>query len=452
MKSLFIITLMIMALLAHTSVHAQEHYQLGIADSRVLNFTRPLERALVRQPDIITVQVLNSRELLITGQRAGRTMLEIWHRDGGRQDFLVEVEGEIISEAHRRERLLALVRHLDPESGVGIELQEKRAILSGTVSNADRRNRIQALVTDMGYTPVNLITLDGSQQVQLSVRVAELVKGNPLRSGAAVGDKRDRWGVLPPGSGTSTNFLLNLSQAASAATLPVPHNDAFQLRINPTKGSLFGLLNLMEGHNLARILAQPTLVVESGKTAKFLAGGEVPIPIAQQENTITVDYKEFGVMVEFTPRILDGGMISIDVIPEVSNIDESAGITLGSIRIPGFRTRRTQTTVSVMDGESFMVGGLLQDEIRSAVQKVPLLGDIPILGALFRSSAYEKNQSELAIIVTPHIVRPVPVGEAIPLPGESLERPSTSSALLLGTVVSDRERHLIIEPGLEVPR
>jgi pilus assembly protein CpaC len=136
----------------------------------------------------------------------------------------------------------------------------------------------------------------------------------------------------------------------------------------------------------------------------------------------------------------------------VSNIDEAAGITLGSIRIPGFRTRRTQTTVSVKEGESFMVGGLLQDEIRSVVQKVPFFGDIPILGALFRSSAYDKDQSELAIIVTPHIVTPTPAGEAIPLPGEGLDRPSTAAAILLGKVVSDKGKRSVIEPGLEVPR
>ena len=449
-RILNLVCLLLMAGASHAI--AQESYQLGIDDSRVLSFSRLVDRALVRNPEIVSVKVLSSRELLITGQRAGSTVLEIWHRDGVKQALSIAVEGEIVSEARRRESLRTLVRRLDPEGRVAVEVQERRAILTGAVSNADRRQRLEAMVTAMGYQPVNLITLEGSQQVQLSVRVAELVKGNPLRSGASFADKRDRLMVLPPGSGSSANFLLELQQAAGSATLPVPHSDAFQIHINPAKASLFGLLNLMEGHNLARVLAQPTLVVESGKTAKFLAGGEVPIPIAQDENTISVDYKEFGVMVEFTPRILDDGIISIDVTPEVSNIDEAAGITLGSIRIPGFRTRRTQTTVSVKDGESFMVGGLLQDEIRSVVQKVPLFGDIPILGALFRSSAYDKDQSELAIIVTPRIVTPTPAGETIPLPGEGLDRPSTAEAILLGKVVSDGGKRSVLEPGLEVPR
>lgn len=450
--------LILFLLLLPLATAAQERYRLGSADSRVLSFSSPVDRVLVRQPEVLSVKVLNSRELLITGKRGGRTELVVWHQNGSKREVAVEVEGDSAAEALRLNRLKALVLRLDPEQRVGLELQDDRVVLTGTVPNASRGERLRELVKAMGYEPVNLLDVEGSQQVQLFVRVAEVVRGNPLRSGVTFLDKRDRFGLLPPGSGDSTNFLIGLEQAMTSASLPVPHNDGFQLLLNPAKGSLFGLLNLLEGHNLARVLAQPTLVVESGRTAKFLAGGEVPIPIAQEDNTVTVDYKQFGVMVEFTPHILDDGIISLEVQPEVSNIDETAGITLGAIRIPGFRTRRTQTTVRVADGESFVVGGLLQDEIRSAVQKVPLLGDIPVLGALFRSSAYEKNQSELAIIVTPRIVNPIPAGTRIPLPGERLDRPSTGEAILLGKVVSETGRparyplERLDEGGLEMPR
>jgi pilus assembly protein CpaC len=445
-----------MLLLAPTALLGAEEYRIGTSDSRILTFTRPVESILVRHPDVLSVKVLTSRELLMTGQRGGRTELTVWHSDGTRQSIAVNVDGQSPAQARQREQLESLVRQLDPGQQVQVELyDDNRVALSGVVPNATRGQRLEALTEAMGFKPVNLLSVEGSQQVQLFVRVAEVVRGNPLRSGAVFFDKRDRYGVLPPGGGNSTNFLLDLEGAMASAALPVPHSDAFVLPINPNKASLFGLLNLLEAHNLARVLAQPTLVVESGKTARFLAGGEVPIPIAQDNNTVTVDYKKFGVMLEFTPRILDDNIISMDVEPEVSNIDETAGITLGSIQIPGFRTRRTQTTVRVSDGESFVVGGLLQDEIRSAVQKVPLFGDIPILGALFRSSAYEKNQSELAIIVTPRIVRPIPAGEAIPLPGENLDRPSTAEAILLGKVVVDSgrpARYPLDQTGLEMPQ
>ncbi len=451
----FLFLLVVSSLLLPTTATAGDSYQLGSAESRLLQFERPVERVLVRHPDVLSVKMLNSRELLMTGHDGGRTELTVWHGDGQPRHLVITVQGNSAALALEREQLLALIRRLDPEQRVNVDLQQGRVVLTGSVPNASRGERIEALMVAMGQQPVNLLSVEGSQQVQLLVRVAEVVRGNPLRSGSAFFDKRARYGLLPPGSGNTTNFLLELDQAMSAATLPVPHADAFVLPINPAGASLFGLLNLLEAHNLARVLAQPTLVVESGKTARFLAGGEVPIPIAQEDNTITVDYKQFGVMLEFTPRILDDGMIAMEVQPEVSNIDETAGITVGAIRIPGFRTRRTETSVRVRDGESFVVGGLLQDEIRSAVQKVPLFGDIPILGALFRSSAYEKNQSELAIIVTPRVVRPIPAGVAVPLPGEHLDRPSTAEAILLGKVAVERAqpaRSPLDGVGLEMPQ
>ncbi|MBD3777617.1 MAG: type II and III secretion system protein, partial [Thiotrichales bacterium] len=291
-------------------------------------------------------------------------------------------------------------------------------LLSGEVPNKAQKKRIQSVVSALGLSVVNMIKVTGPQQVKLSVRIAEVVKGNPFRSGIAARDKKDRYGIFPPGNlGTAASFLLNVDQvtAGTPAGMVFPHSDGFQIGINPREGNLFGVLSILEGNNLARVLAKPELVVQAGETAEFLVGGEVPIPVAQNQNTITVEYKEFGVRLKFSPIITESGEIQMTVAPEVSNIDPYAGVATGGIEVPGFRSRKAATTITLADGQSFVIGGLLQDNISSNVNKIPLLGDIPILGALFRSTSYEKDQTELAILVTPTFVEPIEANKQVRL-------------------------------------
>ncbi|MBD3754304.1 MAG: type II and III secretion system protein, partial [Gammaproteobacteria bacterium] len=223
--------------------------------------------------------------------------------------------------------------------------------------------------------------------------------------------------------------------AGTPAGMVFPHSDGFQIGINPREGNLFGVLSILEGNNLARVLAKPELVVQAGETAEFLVGGEVPIPVAQNQNTITVEYKEFGVRLKFSPIITESGEIQMTVAPEVSNIDPYAGVATGGIEVPGFRSRKAATTITLADGQSFVIGGLLQDNISSNVNKIPLLGDIPILGALFRSTSYEKDQTELAILVTPTFVEPIEANKQVRLPGENMVRPSAAEGFFEGKLV-----------------
>jgi pilus assembly protein CpaC len=194
------------------------------------------------------------------------------------------------------------------------------------------------------------------------------------------------------------------------------------------------LFDALEKKGLVKTLAEPTLVAASGDTANFLAGGEFPIPVAQStENnltTITVEFKQFGVSLAFTPTVLDDGMISLLVAPEVSAIDPNVSVTSAGLRIPGIKVRRAKTTVELRDGESFTIAGLLRDDYQNEVRQYPFLGDLPVLGSLFRSSGYQRNQTELVLIVTPHLVTPTRTAQATP--GDRFLPPSDMELFLLG--------------------
>lgn len=466
-------------------------YHLMATESQIVKFDYPIKRALVANPDLANLKVLNSKELLVSGKQAGKTELIIWYKKApnqvGRHIVL-----KVAPDASRREEIeqtvAKLIQQLDPDKKVNFVLkniwiesnssvrreldnvgnqidndstikskgngnqdilQETQkagslnikpvagnymVLLSGEVPNKARKKRIQSVISALGLSVVNMIDVTGKSQIKLSVRVAEVVKGNPFKSGVAIRDKKDRFGIFPPGNlGTQALFSLN-NDPGNVAGISFPHPDAFQLGFNPENGSIFGVLSLLEGHNLARILAKPELIVQSGETATFLVGGEVAIPVAQNENTITVSYKEYGVRLRFSPIVTESGDIQMTVEPEVSDIDSANGTQAGNIVIPSFRSRKTSTTITLAPGQSFIIGGLLQDNIRSQVSKVPVLGDIPILGALFRSSSYVHDKSELAIMVTPTFVLPVDAGKKVSLPGENLKRPSNMDAFFLGKV------------------
>ncbi|MDP4990262.1 MAG: general secretion pathway protein, partial [Marivita lacus] len=238
---------------------------------------------------------------------------------------------------------------------------------------------------------------------------------------------------------------LGTGNASSTAAI-----DSVAEKLQPTVGQqgaiLFGfnagglevgiLLEALEAKGVVRTLAEPNLTSLSGQEATFLAGGEYPVPVSQEDGAITVEFKPFGVELNFIPRVLDGDLINLELEAAVSSIDPSSGIDIGAIRIDGFTRRETTTTVELRDGESFAIAGLLQDDFRDLNSQVPWLGDIPILGALFRSAEYQREQSELVIIITPHLVTPTR-GEALALPTDRVRPPSEKDLFLFGRVASD---------------
>ncbi|RUM93033.1 MAG: type II and III secretion system protein [Thiomicrospira sp.] len=466
-------------------------YHLMATESQIVKFDYPIKRALVANPDLANLKVLNSKELLVSGKQAGKTELIIWYKrapnqvgrhivlkvapDASRREEIEQTVATLIHQLDPDEKVNFVLKNIWIESGSSVrreldnvgnqidndstikskgnenqDIQQETqkagslnikpvagnymVLLTGEVPNKARKKRIQSVISALGLSVVNMIDVTGKSQIKLSVRVAEVVKGNPFKSGVAIRDKKDRFGIFPPGNlGTQALFSLNNSPGDSAG-ISFPHPDAFQIGFNPENGSIFGVLSLLEGHNLARVLAKPELIVQSGETATFLVGGEVAIPVAQNADTITVSYKEYGVRLRFSPIVTESGDIQMTVEPEVSDIDAANGTQTNNIIIPSFRSRKTSTTITLAPGQSFIIGGLLQDNIRSQISKVPVLGDIPVLGALFRSNSYVHDKSELAIMVTPTFVSPVEAGKKVSLPGENLKRPSNMDAFFLGKV------------------
>jgi pilus assembly protein CpaC len=242
------------------------------------------------------------------------------------------------------------------------------------------------------------------------------------------------------GISAGSNTLNNLGAQTNALTGGIPgvnrNNGAMLLGFGAGAVEVGILLEALEAKGVVRTLAEPNLVALSGQEAKFLAGGEYPVPISQEGGTVTIEFKPFGVELNFVPRVVDGDLINLEMNAAVSSLDPSNGIQLNAFRVDAFQRRETSTTVELRDGESFAVAGLLQDDFRDTSSQVPWLGDVPVLGALFRSADFRRAQSELVIIVTAHLVTPTR-GEALALPTDRIRPPSERDLFLFGRVARE---------------
>ncbi|MFP7570304.1 type II and III secretion system protein family protein [Marivita sp. S2033] len=393
----------------------------------------PFAELSIANPSIADISSLSERTIYVLGKTPGTTSLTILDANG---QLITNVDVRVAPDLSEfKERL----RQILPDEKIDVRTANDGVVLSGTVSSTVRMQR--ALELAQRYAPErvsNLMTVGGVQQVMLKVRFAEMQRSvsKSLRASLATG-----------GSVLDGDLGLEIGTGNSAANAAADRVVDKLASSSDSQGAvLFGfdagglevgiLLEALESKGMVRTLAEPNLTSLSGQEAKFLAGGEYPVPIAQEEGQITVEFKPFGVELNFIPRVLDKGLINLELNAAVSSIDPSAGIDVGAIRIDGFRRRETSTTVELRDGESFAIAGLLQDDFRDVNDQVPWLGDIPVLGALFRSADYQREQSELVIIITPHLVTPTR-GEALALPTDRVRPPSEKDLFLFGRVAGD---------------
>ncbi|WP_144154021.1 type II and III secretion system protein family protein [Paraburkholderia sp. BCC1885] len=267
---------------------------------------------------------------------------------------------------------------------------------------------------------VDASTVATRSVVQVDVRVVEFSRTVLKQIGLNILKSNNgfSFGSFAPSALTSATFG---SSPTFNSTAPI--SSAFNLVFNSVTHGISGDLSLMESNNLARVLAEPTLVALSGQSASFLAGGEIPVPVPQALGTVSIEYKPYGVGLTLTPTVLSPERIALKVAPEASELDFTNAITINGISVPAITTRRADTTVELGDGESFLIGGLIDRETISNVSKVPLLGDLPIIGAFFKQLSYSQADKELVIIVTPHLVSPIARGAALPsTPGEQSEQ------------------------------
>ncbi len=383
-----------------------------------------VERVAVGNPAVADVNVINRRELLVSGVAEGVTSLLVWYKDLEQAREYRLVVGPVEN---------PLARSPDGDG----ELAAARVSagrLDGVLPNlaAHRRARVQA-----GEGAADNAQVAMPNQVLTEIRIAELSRSTLRQFGLNFLVNRLNLTAALTTPGTLSGAALGAPGGDATAPITLgataPIQDAFNIVLGDASRNVLGFLSLLEGQGLVRTLAEPSLTATSGQTATFLAGGEFPVPIAQGSNSgISVEYKEFGVRLSLTPTVLSPQRIALKVAPEVSELDFRAGIQLAGATVPALTVRRTDTTVELGDGESFVISGLVSRNMLANVDKIPFLGSVPILGAFFRSTRYDRNEKELIMVVTPHLVQPIRAGAELPsLPGADYDGYDPGSARLM---------------------
>jgi pilus assembly protein CpaC len=405
---------------------------LTVGKSVIVSSSEPVKRVSLGSQDVADAIVLTPQQISVVGKAAGVTNLIIWGADDKISSVLdIRVSPDV-------SRLGEMIQKILPEEkDLRIDATHDSLTLSGTVSNTS--NLSQAVALAEVYSPkdgkvVNLLQVAGVHQVMLEVRIAEVSKAVVKRLGFnfnAFGGKNLGIGLLNQLTRLPDKLLPSFT-APNTMEVSDPINAIFRFLSKGTMTTVF--IDALQERGLIKVLAEPTLITLSGKTANFLAGGEFPIPVPQPGaggTAITIEYKPFGVGLHFTPTVLSNKKISMEVAPEVSDLDFTNTVTISGFVVPGLTTRRVSTTIELADGQSFAIAGLLRDDVREIVSGYPILGDIPILGALFRSTSYRRNETELIVIATPHLVKPLDMAKQT-LPTDQFIEPDDFEFYLLG--------------------
>lgn len=387
-----------------------DRLELKQGRSAVVEADAAFATLVVADPEIAEAMATSNRSFFVRGKKPGATTVLVYNAAGGIAE-LIEVDVKL-----GLEDLRADLRRLLPGEAIDVLAVHDGVYLDGKVTTAAAAD--MALQVAERHVPggvANGLTVGQSQQVMLEVRfleasrkaVREVGFGNTI-------DARDA--VAMTDSGTITGLA----------------EKTFALFTNVAGENIDIRLRALEEKGVIRTLAEPNLVALSGDTASFLAGGEFPIPVASKDGEITVEFKKFGVSLDFTPTVLGEGLVNLRVRPEVSSLDRANGIRASNIEIPGISVRRADTTVELHDGQAFAVAGLLQNDYSNDVRQTPWLGNVPVLGALFASKRYQRNESELVIIITPRLVQPVAHPELLSSPFKTFSEPTEEEFFLLG--------------------
>lgn len=406
-----------------TDLHAGE-VLVPINMSQVIQLDGNFGEVSIGNPEIADVVPLTTSSIYVFGKQFGTTSLTVT----GEQGQVMAVVDLVVS--FNIDELKERLHDLVPGQNFEVRPAHDGLVLSGEVASAAALDRALAIANR--YAPdrvTNLVEVTGSQQVMLAVRFAEVERSVVKQLGftnAFAINSGDFDAALITGDGPSSS-----PPSFAIADLAATIGDL----------SLDLLLDTLEDKGVIKTLAEPNLIALSGDSAQFLAGGEFPIPVGRNEDDdggvdVTIEFKEFGVSLSFTPTVLASDFINLELFTEVSEIDPNSSILADDLVIPGLKVRRAETTVELGDGQSFAIAGLLQEDFEDAVRQFPLLGDVPVLGSLFRSTAWRSGQTELVVIVTPHLVRPVRPGSLL-TPDELFDAPTQAELFLMGKTEGD---------------
>lgn len=400
--------------------------RLPIGRSQIISSPVALEQVVIGAPEVADIRLLSAGRVLILGIKPGRTNLVFRQKGGDLVALMDVVVGYDLNGIKQK-----VFDVMPAEKRLQVRDSNDKLILAGEVSSAYAMD--MALNVARSYVPaekvVNLMQVSGGSQVMLEVRIAEVARDSLKELGVetSITDAGGDFQLIPIPAMTNTPF----------GTMDWTPNDPGML------DALSFRLQALEKKGLAKTLAEPNLVALSGQEANFLAGGEIPIPVFQSGTAgggITVEYKEFGVGLRFTPTVLDASKINLKLLSEVSALGSNT-ISFGSANLPSITTRRAGTTVELADGQSFAIAGLMQSDQANAIKQLPILGNIPVLGALFRSTNYQRNETELVVVVTARLVKPT-TADRLALPTDVFTPPGDLDQYLLGRLEgSNKERN-----------
>jgi pilus assembly protein CpaC len=370
-----------------------------VGQSRVINFDRPIGRFSVSNSEIAEAVLVAPDQVLVNGKAFGQVNFIAWEQSGGKF---------IVFDVYVRANLSLLdsqIRALFPKDDIRLSQANGSVVISGNVNDPRTVTQIQAVIEAAGFKTVNMLAspVKNAMQVQLQVRVAEVSRTKLRELGAS----------LATNNGNTSAF----SSPAGPASLNEIDGGIMKFLFSGANLFLFNsalntqaMIHALKTEGALRALAEPNLIAMDGEEASFLAGGEYPVPVIQsgaERNSVSIVFKAYGVKLNFKPTIIDENHIRLVLEPEVSTIDFSTGVKFDGFLIPGLRTRRAKTGIELRDGQSFALAGLLDNSETRSISKIPLLGDIPILGALFKSKSFQKQETELVFFVTAQLVKPV---------------------------------------------
>ncbi len=406
-----------------------QQMKVPVGQSETVKSGADVANLVVGDPEIADASPLGTRSFYILGRKTGRTNLSLYDAD---DKLLGVINVEVTFDTRG---LKDALRTVLPRENIKVRSVNGRVLLQGAVRSATAAARAIQVAKDFaGDNVTNAMTVGASQQVTLEVRFIEAKRNASRDLGVNYAVSAGGISFQPFGNALASN----------AATAPFGRLVADML----TGGASADIIvQALEKKGAARRLAEPNLTALSGETASFLAGGEFPVPVAQDDNKISIEFKKFGVSLAFTPTVLDNGLINLAIEPEVSELDFSRTVTTSAIQIPSLIVRRTRTTVELRDGQSISIAGLLQTFNARNADQIPWLGDVPVLGSLFRSSGFQKSETDLLVIITPRLAKPVDPSKRIPTPLDLTASSNDEELFLHGKVEVSRNYQSFIENG-----
>ncbi|MDP9053538.1 MAG: pilus assembly protein N-terminal domain-containing protein [Acidobacteriota bacterium] len=392
------------------------HLSLSVGGSLLIDSLLPITRVSVGFGDIAEAAATGPRELLLNGKTPGVTSLIVWYEGGTRRLFDVTVAPSHFLADNRMEVIKGqIVREL-PGQSVNLSFENDTVFLRGTVKDVTSADRAVSIASTLGKT-VNLLYVDvppPALQILLKVKFASVDRSLNTQLGV---------NIVSTGAGNTVGTLSTgqfspptVTSGGTSSTVTVA--DALNLFLYRRDLNLGATIKALETKGLLQILAEPNMLAENGKQASFLAGGEFPFPSVNSASggtpSVSIQFREFGVRLTFIPTITPRGTIHLQVAPEVSALDFTNGLSVSGFNVPALTTRKLNTQVELSEGESFAIGGLLDNRTTDTLEKIPFIGDIPILGKLFQSKTISRQNTELIVIVTPVFVQPIPAGRTAP--------------------------------------